>query len=65
MLKLQGVLPALVTPFDPKGALDFAALGRHMTALRAAGVAGAAWEGASIGTPGPAGGRGGGVRTVV
>ena len=40
MLKLQGVLPALVTPFDPTGALDLAALGRHMTALRAAGVAG-------------------------
>ena len=40
MLKLQGVLPALVTPFDPTGALDLAALGRHMTDLRAAGVAG-------------------------
>lgn len=40
MLKLQGVLPALVTPFDAAGAIDFAALGRHMTVLRAAGVSG-------------------------
>ena len=40
MLKLQGVMPALVTPFDAAGAIDFAALGRHMTALRAAGVSG-------------------------
>jgi 4-hydroxy-tetrahydrodipicolinate synthase len=40
MLRLQGVLPALVTPFDANGAIDFASLGRHMTALRAAGVSG-------------------------
>jgi 4-hydroxy-tetrahydrodipicolinate synthase len=39
-MKLQGVLPALVTPFDAKGSIDFAAFGRHLTALRAAGVAG-------------------------
>lgn len=39
-MKLQGVLPALVTPFDKSGALDFAALGAHMTNLRAAGVSG-------------------------
>lgn len=40
MLKLSGVLPALVTPFDRDGHIDFAALGAHMTNLRAAGVAG-------------------------
>jgi len=40
MLKLQGVLPALVTPFDAAGQIDFAAFGRHMAGLRAAGVAG-------------------------
>jgi 4-hydroxy-tetrahydrodipicolinate synthase len=40
MLKLSGVLPALVTPFDPSGQIDFAALGDHMTALRQAGVSG-------------------------
>lgn len=40
MLKLQGVLPALVTPFDARGAIDFPAFGRHLSALRAAGVAG-------------------------
>jgi len=40
MLKLSGVLPALVTPFDSEGRIDFAALGTHMTSLRAAGVAG-------------------------
>ena len=40
MLKLQGVLPALVTPFDGKGQIDFAAFGRHLTMLRDAGVAG-------------------------
>ena len=40
MLKLQGVLPALVTPFDAAGAIDFAAFAAHLTALRAAGVAG-------------------------
>lgn len=40
MLKLQGVLPALVTPFDAGGQIDLAALGRHMDMLRAAGVSG-------------------------
>jgi 4-hydroxy-tetrahydrodipicolinate synthase len=40
MRKLQGVLPALVTPFDAEGAVDLAALGAHMGMLRAAGVAG-------------------------
>jgi 4-hydroxy-tetrahydrodipicolinate synthase len=40
MLKLQGVLPALVTPFDADGAVDLAALGHHMAGLRAAGVSG-------------------------
>ena len=39
-MKLQGVLPALVTPFDAEGRLDLPALGAHMTQLRAAGVAG-------------------------
>jgi len=40
MLKLQGVLPALVTPFDAQGAIDFPAFRRHLENLRAAGVAG-------------------------
>ena len=40
MLKLQGVLPALVTPFDAKGQIDFKAFEKHLTALRAAGVSG-------------------------
>ena len=40
MLKLSGVMPALVTPFDAQGKIDFAALERHMTNLRAAGVTG-------------------------
>jgi 4-hydroxy-tetrahydrodipicolinate synthase len=40
MLKLQGVLPALVTPFDKDGAIDFPAFTRHLSALRAAGVSG-------------------------
>jgi 4-hydroxy-tetrahydrodipicolinate synthase len=39
-MKLQGVMPALVTPFDPAGQVDFAALGAHMSNLRAAGVSG-------------------------
>lgn len=39
-MKLQGVLPALVTPFDAAGAIDFAAFGRHLADLRAAGVSG-------------------------
>ncbi len=40
MLKLQGVLPALVTPFDADGQIDLPALGRPMDMLRAAGVSG-------------------------
>ena len=40
MLRLQGVMPALVTPFDAQGDIDFAAFGRHMDMLRAAGVSG-------------------------
>ena len=40
MRKLQGVMPALVTPYDATGAIDFAAFERHLTALRAAGVSG-------------------------
>ncbi|MEY5038211.1 MAG: 4-hydroxy-tetrahydrodipicolinate synthase, partial [Pseudomonadota bacterium] len=40
MLKLQGVMPALVTPYDAKGAIDFVAFEKHLTALRAAGVSG-------------------------
>ncbi|MFO1033780.1 MAG: dihydrodipicolinate synthase family protein [Hyphomicrobiales bacterium] len=39
-MKLSGVLPALVTPFDSTGKVDFKAFEKHMTALRAAGVAG-------------------------
>ncbi len=40
MLKLSGVMPALVTPFDAGGKIDFAAFKTHMTKLRAAGVTG-------------------------
>lgn len=40
MLKLSGVLPALVTPFTASGELDFVAFERHMQSLRAAGVSG-------------------------
>jgi 4-hydroxy-tetrahydrodipicolinate synthase len=40
MLKLSGVMPALVTPFDAAGQIDFAAFGTHMASLRAAGVTG-------------------------
>lgn len=39
-MKFAGVLPALVTPFDAKGEIDFKALEKHMLGLRAAGVAG-------------------------
>lgn len=39
-MKLQGVLPALVTPFGPEGAIDFKAFEAHLTMLRAAGVSG-------------------------
>jgi 4-hydroxy-tetrahydrodipicolinate synthase len=40
MLKLSGVLPALVTPFDADGQIDFVAFKAHLEALRAAGVSG-------------------------
>lgn len=39
-MKLSGVMPALVTPFDDNDKVDFKALERHLTALRAAGVTG-------------------------
>ncbi|MDO8327455.1 MAG: dihydrodipicolinate synthase family protein [Cypionkella sp.] len=39
-MKLQGVMPALVTPFDASGAIDFAAFKTHLTNLRAASVTG-------------------------
>lgn len=39
-MKLQGVMPALVTPFDAAGQIDFAAFKTHLTNLRAAGVSG-------------------------
>lgn len=40
MLKLSGVMPALVTPFGRSGQIDFPALEKHMAALRAVGVSG-------------------------
>lgn len=39
-MKFSGVMPALVTPFEDHGGIDFAALEKHMTMLRAAGVTG-------------------------
>ncbi|WP_343079273.1 dihydrodipicolinate synthase family protein [Ostreiculturibacter nitratireducens] len=39
-MKLSGVMPALVTPFDKNGDIDFKAFETHMTNLRAAGVSG-------------------------
>ena len=39
-MKLSGVLPALVTPFDKSGNIDFKAFELHLTNLRAAGVNG-------------------------
>ncbi|MET3597906.1 4-hydroxy-tetrahydrodipicolinate synthase [Mesorhizobium shonense] len=39
-MKLTGVMPALVTPFHADNKVDFKALEKHMTALRAAGVTG-------------------------
>ncbi len=39
-MKLSGVMPALITPFDTNGKVDFKAFERHLTALRAAGVTG-------------------------
>ncbi len=40
MLKLSGVMPALVTPFDAEGKIDFAAFEKHLAMLRKAGVSG-------------------------
>ena len=37
-MKLHGILPALVTPFDAIGATDFAAFAAHVTNNVAAGV---------------------------
>jgi len=39
-MKLQGVMPALVTPFDANGKIDFKAFERLLTHLREAGVSG-------------------------
>jgi 4-hydroxy-tetrahydrodipicolinate synthase len=39
-MKLKGVMPALVTPFDAGGKVDFPAFEKHMLSLRAAGVTG-------------------------
>lgn len=39
-MKLSGVMPALITPFDANGKVDFNAYEKHLTALRAAGVSG-------------------------
>lgn len=39
-MKLSGVMPALITPFDVNGKVDFKAYEKHLTAMRAAGVTG-------------------------
>ncbi|WP_423206606.1 dihydrodipicolinate synthase family protein [Paracoccus yeei] len=39
-MKLSGVMPALVTPFDADGKIDFKAFEAHLTNLRDAGVTG-------------------------
>ncbi len=39
-MKLKGVMPALVTPFDENNNVDFKALEQHMLNLREAGVTG-------------------------
>ncbi|MBL0373956.1 dihydrodipicolinate synthase family protein [Rhizobium sp. KVB221] len=39
-MKLRGVMPALVTPFDTHGKIDFAAFEKLLTKLRADGVTG-------------------------
>lgn len=39
-MKLTGVMPALVTPFDSNGKIDFNAFEAHLLSLRQAGVSG-------------------------
>lgn len=39
-MKLSGVMPALVTPFDSNGNIDFNAFEKHLTSLRNSGVSG-------------------------
>ncbi|CDX33834.1 Dihydrodipicolinate synthase/N-acetylneuraminate lyase [Mesorhizobium sp. SOD10] len=39
-MKLSGVMPALITPFDANGKVDFKAFEKHLVAMRAAGVTG-------------------------
>ncbi|MBY3047156.1 4-hydroxy-tetrahydrodipicolinate synthase [Rhizobium leguminosarum] len=39
-MKLSGVMPALITPFDTNNKIDFRAFEKHLTALRTAGVTG-------------------------
>ncbi len=39
-MKLTGVMPALVTPFDADDKIDFTAFEKHLSSLRAAGVTG-------------------------
>lgn len=39
-MKLSGVMPALITPFDTNGKIDFNAFEKHLTAMREAGVTG-------------------------
>jgi 4-hydroxy-tetrahydrodipicolinate synthase len=39
-MRLKGVMPALVTPFDRNNKVDFKALEKHMLSLRAAGATG-------------------------
>ena len=39
-MKLTGVMPALVTPYDAHGKIDFTAFEKLLTKLRADGVTG-------------------------
>lgn len=39
-MKFSGVMPALITPFDENGKVDFKAFEKHLTSMRAAGVTG-------------------------